>query len=121
MVDHLLRRYEIDVRLVSIGKDRGAGRRFDPEKRTLFPSEALPPWSRHFHGAHQIGVLAARSVIDSIIARSQQNLTTGESVKLCRVALANYFAAALLMPYGEFLRFCEETRYDIDLLQHQFT
>src|SRR5438552_3104206 len=33
----------------------------------------------------------------------------------------NYFAAALLMPYDEFLRLCDETRYDIELLQHHFT
>src|SRR2546423_1789899 len=121
MVDHLLRTYKIDVRPVPIGRDRGAVRRFDPEKRTLLLSEALPPWSRNFQVAHQIGVLAVHNVIDSIIARSQQDLTTAESVKLCRVALANYFAAALPMPDDEFLRFCEETRYDIELLQHHFT
>src|SRR6266550_3595702 len=121
MVDHLLRTYKIDVQLVPIGRDRGAVRRFNPEERTLLLSEALPPWSRNFQVAHQIGVLATHNVIDSIIARSQQNLTTAESVKLCRVALANYFAATLLMPYDEFLRFCEETRYDIELLQHHFT
>src|SRR2546423_4823177 len=98
MADHLLRTYKIDVRLVPIGRDRGAVRRFDPEKRTLLLSEVLPPWSRNFQVAHQIGVLAVHNVIDSIIARSQQDLTTAESVKLCRVALANYFAAALPMP-----------------------
>ena len=44
-----------------------------------------------------------------------------ESVRLCRVALANYFGAALLMPYDEFLRCAEEMRYDVELLQHHFT
>jgi predicted transcriptional regulator/transcriptional regulator with XRE-family HTH domain len=121
MVDHLRSSYGIEVKLVPIGRDRGAVRRFDPSERTLYLSEALPPWSRNFQAAHQIGVLAAPAVIDGIIARSQQNLTTSESVKLCRVAMANYFAAALLMPYDEFLRLCDETRYDIELLQHHFT
>jgi len=121
MVDHLRGVYRIEVKLVPIGHDRGAVRRYDPAERTLFLSEALPPWSRNFQAAHQIGVLAAPPAIDAIIARSQQHLTTNESVKLCRVALANYFAAALLMPYDEFLRLCDEMRYDIELLQHHFT
>jgi len=42
-------------------------------------------------------------------------------VKLCRIALANYFAAALLMPYEEFLHTAEDVRYDIELLQHHYT
>ncbi|HLJ75155.1 MAG TPA: short-chain fatty acyl-CoA regulator family protein [Thermoanaerobaculia bacterium] len=121
LVQHLYKHYGIEVQLVGIGRDRGAVRRFDPEQKTLFLSEGLPPWSRNFQVAHQIGVLAAKGAIDAIIARSQENLTTPESVKLCRVALANYVAAALLMPYDEFLRLCDETRYDIELLQHHFT
>lgn len=121
LMHHLRDSYGIDVQLVPIGRDGGAVRRYDPDKRALFLSEALPPWSRNFQIAHQIGVLAARPVIDAIIDRSQQNLTTAESVKLGRVALANYFAAALLMPYDEFVRLAEETRYDIELLQHHFT
>jgi len=121
LIQHLRSRYGVGVQLVGIGRDRGAVRRFDPGQRTLFLSEALPPWSRNFQVAHQIGVLAAKPTVDAIIARSEQNLTTSESLKLCRVALANYFAGALLMPYDEFLRLCEETRYDIELLQHHFT
>jgi predicted transcriptional regulator/DNA-binding XRE family transcriptional regulator len=121
MVQHLRSSYGIDVQTVPIGRDRGAVRRYDPEKRTLVLSETLPPWSRNFQVAHQIGVLAARPVIDGILSRSEQNLTNPESVKLCRVALANYFAAALLMPYDEFLRLADETRYDVELLQHHFT
>ena len=44
--------------------------------------------------AHQIGVADAQDEINKILARSQNNLTTPESVRLCRVALANYFGAA---------------------------
>ena len=33
---------------------------------------------------------------------------------------ANYAAAALLMPYDRFLKACEDTRYDVDLLSHRF-
>jgi predicted transcriptional regulator len=34
--------------------------------------------------------------------------------------LASYFAAALLMPYGRFLRACEQTGYDFNVLQRRF-
>jgi hypothetical protein len=60
-------------------------------------------------------------VIDAIVERSQKNLNTPESVKLCRIALANYFACALLMPYDDFYRTAEAVRYDIELLQHRYT
>jgi predicted transcriptional regulator/transcriptional regulator with XRE-family HTH domain len=121
MSQYLRERHGIQIELTPIGRDRGAVRRFDPERRTVSLSEILPPWSRQFQIAHQIGLLDARHVIDAITARSENLLTTSESVKLCRVALANYFGAALLMPYDEFLRTAEDVRYDIELLQHHYT
>jgi predicted transcriptional regulator len=36
------------------------------------------------------------------------------------VALANYFASAVLMPYDPFLRAARSERYDIELLGHRF-
>jgi predicted transcriptional regulator len=91
------------------------------ESRTLHLSEVLPPWSRQFQAAHQLGLIEATGAIDAIVLRSQKNLNTPESVKLCRVALANYFAGALLMPYDAFFRIAEDVRYDIELLQHHYT
>ena len=111
----------VHVELVPVGRDRGAVRRFEADRKTLYLSEALPPWSRNFQMAYQIGLLGASDAIDGITTRAAGHLTTPESTKLCRVALANYFAAALLMPYENFLRLAEETRYDVELLQHHFT
>src|SRR3546814_8036374 len=48
------------------------------------------------------------------------DLEGDETRTLCRVALANYLAAALLMPYAAFLRTAEETRYDLRLLGRRF-
>jgi predicted transcriptional regulator/DNA-binding XRE family transcriptional regulator len=121
MVDYLRARHKIEVLLTPVSRDRGAVRRFDPERRTLSLSELLPPWSRQFQVAHQIGLLEAQGVMETILERSQPMLTTAESVKLCRVALANCFAASLLMPYDNFLRNAEDVRYDIELLQHHYT
>ena len=118
---HLRARHGVDVVLTPVHRDRGLIRRYDPETRTLHLSEVLPPWSRQFQVAHQLGLLEAAGVIETILERSQKNLNTPESVKLCRIALANYFAGALLMPYDDFFRIAEDVRYDIELLQHHYT
>lgn len=60
--------------------------------RRLSLSEVLPPWSRQFQLAYQLALLEASPAIDAIVDRSQKNLNTPESVKLCRIALANYLA-----------------------------
>src|SRR5438270_2124397 len=121
LTSYLRDKHNIEVRLTPVSRDRSAVRRFDPDMRTLSLSETLPPWGRQFQIAHQIGFLDGQRAIDSIVARSSNFLTTPDSVKLCRIALANYFAAALLMPYDEFMRMAEEVRYDIELLQHHYT
>ncbi|HET7433559.1 MAG TPA: short-chain fatty acyl-CoA regulator family protein [Thermoanaerobaculia bacterium] len=121
LVGYLRAKHGIEVVLTPVVRDRGLIRRYDPESRTLSLSEVLPPWSRQFQVAHQIGLVEAAGVIETILERSQKNLTHPESQKLCRIALANYFAAALLMPYDEFHRIAEEVRYDIELLQHHYT
>src|SRR5262249_22306417 len=46
--------------------------------------------------------------------------TSPESRALCRVALASYFASAVLMPYEPFLRAARSERYDVELLSHRF-
>ena len=121
MTAFLRERHGIEVVLAPVSADRGAIRRFDPAKLLLSISEVLPPWGRQFQVAHQIGYLEAGPALDAVLARSTTLLTTPESMKLCRIALANYFAAALLMPYDDFLQMVESVRYDIELLQHHYT
>jgi len=121
LVSYLREKHGIEVAVTPVNRDGGLIRKYDPERRLLSVSEVLPPWSRNFQIAHQIGLLDVQSDIQRIIERHEQNLTAPESARLCRVALANYFAAALLMPYDEFLRCAEEMRYDVELLQHHFT
>jgi predicted transcriptional regulator/transcriptional regulator with XRE-family HTH domain len=111
----------VEVRLTPVSRDRGMIRHYAPDSKTLSLSEVLPPWSRQFQVAHQLGLIEGAPVIDAIIERSSNHLTTPDSIKLCRVALANYFAGALLMPYDDFYRLAQEVRYDIELLQHHYT
>src|SRR5262249_59155651 len=93
-------------------------RRYDAERRRLDISETLPTHARNFQIAHQIALLRAGAEFEAIMARS--HLTTPDSLALCRVALANYFAAAVLMPYDPFLESAKALRYDIELLERRF-
>jgi predicted transcriptional regulator/transcriptional regulator with XRE-family HTH domain len=121
LTQYLREKHRIEVAVVPVGRDRTATRRYDPERRVLSLSAVLPPWSRQFQLAHQLALIEAAPLLDSIVERSREFLTTPESAKLCRIALASYFAAALLMPYDEFLSISEQVRYDIELLQHHYT
>ena len=121
LVGYLREKHGIEVVLTAVSRDGGVIRRFDPDRRVLSISEVLPPWSRNFQIAHQIGLLDGHEAIQRVIENNEKHLTAPESQRLCRVALANYFAAALLMPYDEFIRCTLEMRYDVELLQHHFT
>ncbi len=94
-------------------------RKYDPDKKELTLSELLPTRSRSFQLAYQIGMLTQRSAIDSVVARDSY-LTTEASRALARVALGNYFAGAVLMPYDTFLKAARAERYDIDVLGRRF-
>ena len=63
-------------------------------------------------------MLEQRETIDRLIA--QAGVTGAREEARCRVELANYFAAAVLMPYVPFLKEAEETRYDTDHLAARF-
>jgi predicted transcriptional regulator/transcriptional regulator with XRE-family HTH domain len=115
---YLRQHHGVTVRIEKIGGMHSALRRFDPETGVLSLSEVLRRGSRNFQLAHQVGLLTQRLVLDRHAADPM--LTTDESRALCRVALANYFASALLMPYDAFLRAAKAERYDIELLGHRF-
>lgn len=108
----------VRVTLAQADEMRGAVRRFDPARRELMLSEVLRRGSRNFQIAYQIGLLTQAAVIDRIARHPL--LTSDESRALCRVALANYFAAAVLMPYDAFLAAAQGLRYDLELLGHRF-
>lgn len=118
LVRYLASVHRIQVRVVRVGDDREAMRRYDPEKRIISISEVLPPRSRRFQLAHQMGLITQSDLLDRITSGEQ--LTTPESRALARVAMANYFAAAVLMPYQPFREAARAERYDIELLAHRF-
>ncbi len=118
LVRFLEDRHGVTVEVIRAGQGQSILRRYDPETRHLAISELLPPRSRNFQLAHQIGLFEARPFLDRTCA--DQTLTSDEARRLGRVALASYFAGAMLMPYAAFLEAAESLRYDIELLGHRF-
>jgi predicted transcriptional regulator/DNA-binding XRE family transcriptional regulator len=118
LVRWLDKEHGVHVRLARGGAERGVLRRFDVEKKLLTLSELLPTRSRTFQLAHQLALLTQRQAIDRIVADGR--LTIDESRAIARVALANYFAGAVLMPYAPFLDACRHERYDVDVVGRRF-
>jgi len=118
LLRYLDKQHGIHVRIARGEAERGILRRFDAEKKLLTLSELLPTRSRTFQVAHQIALITQQARIDKLVADA--HLTSDESRGLARVALANYFAGAVLMPYAPFLEACRQERYDIDVIGRRF-
>ena len=108
----------VSVRTARWETEKGVLRRFDPQARVLSLSELLPTRSRKFQLAHQIALLGYGPLLDRL--SESPRLCSPESQQLARVALANYFAAAVMMPYTLFLAAAKEERYDVDVIGRRF-
>ena len=95
-------------------------RRYDPAAGTLELSEELGEARRKFDVAHVIGLrlLDERGLHEAITASYRPR--HAETNKLVKVHLANYFAGALLMPYGDFFQNAQATRYDVERMAELF-
>jgi hypothetical protein len=118
LVRHLNDAHGVQVRVLPHGAPDVLLRQYDPHERVLAFSELLPNRSRKMQLAHQIGLLSLGPVLDRLT--DNPLLTSPQSKTLARIALANYFAAAVLMPYEPFLAAARETRYDIDVIGRRF-
>lgn len=118
LVTVLAQRFAVDVEIAADAAMPGLLRAYNPLTRRLQLSEMLPLPSRAFQLAHQIGFLGFRREIDAIVAGGR--FSTAEAEALTASALANYFAAAVMMPYARFLEAARSTRYDVSVLQHRF-
>lgn len=118
LVRYLERVHRVRVRVARWGERSGVLRRFDKERGELVLSELLPTRSRSFQLAHQLALLTERGTLERLAA--DPRLTTEEARTLMRVALANYFASAVLMPYEPFLEACTAERYDLDVVGRRF-
>jgi predicted transcriptional regulator/transcriptional regulator with XRE-family HTH domain len=116
--EHLRTTHGIRVRVLPLEVMGERLRWYDHHRRQLMISEVLDQPSRTFQAAYQV----ALTDFDGILGEMAQRLEPGDDLgrRLLRVTLANYFAAALMMPYGKFHEAAELTGYDIELLGVRF-
>jgi predicted transcriptional regulator/DNA-binding XRE family transcriptional regulator len=106
------------VRLCRVEDLPGALRQYDDQRREILLSEALDQPNRTFQLVHMAGLLEQRPLLDALIRRS--GITDPRGVARLRVELANYFAAAVLMPYAAFLAEARASKYDLDHIATRF-
>lgn len=111
-------RLGVTTRLVAVEDLPGSLRRYDEARREILLSEALDHPNRTFQLVHMAGLLEQRAVLDALAARA--GLADARAQVRLTVELANYFAAAVLMPYAPFLAAAEATKYDLDLIATRF-
>jgi predicted transcriptional regulator/transcriptional regulator with XRE-family HTH domain len=91
---------------------------FDRANRDLRVNSRLELPTQFFQIAAVLGGIEQATLIGQLI--EEAGFKTGEARDIARVSLTNYFAAALHMPYGAFLKAAEAYRYDIEELAHVF-
>ena len=110
--------HQLSIRILPVDVMPQALRRLDLHARQLQLSELLDPASRTFAAAFQLAQIEARDMIDALVKGA--GFAERASERLYRRHLTSTFAAALMMPYDRFLRACEATGYDVELLQRRF-
>ncbi|MGW1195806.1 short-chain fatty acyl-CoA regulator family protein [Streptomyces sp. NPDC002536] len=91
---------------------------YDPARRTLYLADRLRPGQRAFRMATQLALLEFADELSALAAEdyAEQSVTWS----LARIGIANYVAAALILPYRAFHAAAEEMRYDIERLTDHF-
>ncbi|WP_224368296.1 helix-turn-helix domain-containing protein [Hyalangium versicolor] len=95
-------------------------RRLDLEEKTLTLSPDLTEQPLKFQVATSIGLLLLdrTKMVERIVGAGRTR--HAETLRLIKVNLSNYFAGAMMLPYGDFFKEVERTRYDVELLKSIF-
>lgn len=93
-------------------------RRYDARAKTMIIAGHLRPGQQAFQMATQLAFIECGDVLDELI--SDVSFANPEARGLTRIGLANYFAGALILPYGPYLEAAETLQYDIEQLGGRF-
>ncbi|MGV0807214.1 acetate metabolism transcriptional regulator RamB [Mycolicibacterium setense] len=88
--------------------------RYDPATKTLEMGNHLSSGQQVFKMAAELAFLEFGELIDKMVDEGM--FTSDESRTLARLGLANYFAAATVLPYRQFHDVTENFRYDVERL-----
>lgn len=110
--------HNIAIRTSSIEVMNDALRHYDEKEGVVYLSEALDHPNRVFQLVHVLSMIEFSKQMDKITQRIGMSSQAG--LARCKIELANYFAAAFLMPYETFFEAAERTRYDVDRIAAAF-
>ncbi len=98
--------------------ENAALRHYDAASKTLTISHQSHPATQTFQLLMQLALITQADLLEATLdlARFQSEEARG----IAKVGLANYFAGAALMPYGEFITAAKETRHDLERLSSRF-
>lgn len=91
---------------------------FDRANRDLWINSHLDPSSQFFQIATVLCGLEQATLLDLLLDGA--SFKAGEARAIARMGLANYYAGALHMPYGAFLKAADGYRFDIEELARVF-
>lgn len=118
ITDRLRARHQLAVRVLPVEVLPSELQRLDLHARQLQLSELLDPASRTLALALQLARFECADEVEAIVAGAELSDRLAE--RHLRRTLFGWAAAAILLPYGRFLRACEATGYDLHRLQRRF-
>jgi XRE family transcriptional regulator, fatty acid utilization regulator len=104
------------VRAEILGKSL---RHYDPKSSEILLSDGLDHVNRVFQLAHMVALIGHADLIKALMPESL--VSNPQALARCRIELANYFAAAVMMPYESFIEEAERVSYDMDRLAALFS
>jgi len=116
MAERLRFKHQLAVRILPADVMPDRMKRLDMHARQIQLSEMLDAPARSFALAERLAT-EARPEIDALVKGAALDRA---AERLYRRHLGGYFAAAVMMPYARFLRACESSGYDPELLQRRF-
>jgi len=118
LTNYLKSEYKNEVKIIPPEDDDKFFKRYNKKQNILYLSEMLTYTSRNFHLAYQIAYFDGAELINRII--DDNKFYSEEVISLLKISLMNYFAAALIMPYDNFLDSAKKYKYDVEILMHHY-
>ncbi len=116
--DHLRAKHGIKVRTLPLDVMGQRLRYYDHHRRQLLICEVMDQPGRTFQAAYQLAFTECSDLWNELSRRHELKEETAQ--RFLKMTLANYFAAALMMPYGKFQEAAESLGYDLEVLGARF-
>ncbi len=116
--ERLATKHSVQIQIVPPDVLPDSLHRFDHHRKRLFLSQRLGSEGRNFALAYQLGAMEHGEALKQ--ASDRAGAPDAPTRRLLKVSLANYLAAAILMPYERFREACETMAYDVEIIGQSF-